>query len=133
VIGAYIAGVTWFARTEAAISSQRMLIGAGIVILISLLMALAVPALAKQDAANFQPSGLFPYLLAAFGSYLGLAVLRAIKQPQPDRVQPAIKRAILGLIILDALLASAFVGSIGLLLIVLLIPGMILGRWLYST
>jgi hypothetical protein len=37
------------------------------------------------------------------------------------------------LVVLDALLASAFVGSVGLLLAVLLIPGIILGRWLYST
>jgi hypothetical protein len=48
-------------------------------------------------------------------------------------VQPAVKRAILGLVVLDALLASAFVGSMGLLLAVLLIPGIILGRWIYST
>jgi 4-hydroxybenzoate polyprenyltransferase len=133
IIGAYIAGVTWFARTEAHISSQRMLIGAGIVVLMSLILALAVPALALQDPANFKPSSLFPYLLAAFGAYLGIAVLQAIQQPQPNRVQPAIKRAILGLIVLDALLASVFVGSVGLLLLVLLIPGIILGRWLYST
>lgn len=133
IIGAYIGGVTWFARTEARVSSQRMLIGAGIVILVSLVMALGVPALALQDAAGFRPSSLFPYLLAAFGAYLGLAVLRAIRQPQPIRVQSAIKRAILGLIVFDALLATAFVGNVGLLLLVLLIPGIILGRWLYST
>jgi hypothetical protein len=49
------------------------------------------------------------------------------------QVQSAIQRAILGLIVLDAILASAFVGTIGLLLVVLLLPGVILSRWLYST
>ena len=74
-------------------------------ILVSLILALAVPALALQDSAAIKPSWFFPYLLAVFGGYLGVAVWRAIQQPQPNRVQPAIKRAIFGLIVLDALLA----------------------------
>ena len=133
IIGLYIGGVTWFARTEAKVSSQPMLMGAGVVMLVSLVLALTVPALALESSINFQPSRFYPYILAAFGGFLGLMVCQAIRQPQPVRVQSAIKCAILGLIVLDALLASAFVGSLGLLLIVLLIPGMILGRWLYST
>jgi 4-hydroxybenzoate polyprenyltransferase len=134
IVGTYIAGVTWLARTETALSSKPMLIGAAIVILISLLLALTVPALALEiTAADFQPSMLFTPLLAAFGASLGLAVLRAIRHPVPGQVQSAIKRAILGLVVLDALLASAFVGSAGLLLILLLLPGLVLGRWLYST
>ena len=139
IIGIYIAGVTWFARTEARVSSQPTLAAAGIVMLVSLLLALAVPALVLENQGDKrfpyvpQPSLFFPYLLAAFGGFLGLAVLRAIKRPDPMRVQPAVKRAILGLVVLDALLASAFVGSFGLLLAVLLIPGIILGHWLYST
>jgi len=133
VVGSYIAGVTWFARTEATVSKQPMLIAAAGVMLASLFMALAVPALALQTPHDFKPSMAFPYLLALFGGYLGLAIWRAIQQPQPNRVQPAIKRAIFGLVVLDALLASALIGSPGLLLIVLLLPGIILGRWLYST
>jgi 4-hydroxybenzoate polyprenyltransferase len=137
IIGIYIAGVTWFARSEARESSQAMLIAAALVILFSLILALSVPALVLQGSADqrfpSQPSFWYPYLLAAFGGFLGLAVLRAIQRPEPMRVQPAVKRAILGLVLLDALLASAFVGSAGLLLAVLLIPGIILGRWLYST
>ena len=35
--------------------------------------------------------------------------------------------------VLIAGLTLPFVGSFGLLLVVLLLPGMILGRWLYST
>ncbi|MSQ95425.1 MAG: hypothetical protein EXR98_12815 [Gemmataceae bacterium] len=133
IIGTYIAGVTWFARTEARASNQSILMGAGIVMLVSLVLALTIPALALETTPDGEPSRFFPYLLAGFGVYLGLAVVRAIKRPDPKRVQPAVKRAILGLIILDALMASAFVGSIGLLLAILLIPGIILGRWLYST
>jgi 4-hydroxybenzoate polyprenyltransferase len=133
IIGTYIAGVTWFARTEAQVSNQSMLMGAAITILVSLILALAMPALLLERTQTAEPSMFFPYLLALFGGYLGIAVLRAIDRPDPRFVQVAIKRALLGLIVLDALMASAFVGTLGLLLAVLLIPGMILGRWLYST
>lgn len=133
VIGVYIAGVTWFARTEAHVSSKPMLIGAASVMLAALVLALTVPALAIETTNDREPSSLFPFLLAGFGIYLGIAVLAAIRRPDPMRVQPVIKRAIMGLVVLDALLASAFVGSFGLLLAVLLIPGIILGRWMYST
>lgn len=133
VIGVYIAGVTWFASSEAGDSKQSTLIGASIVLLVSLVLTLTVPALALESSGYFVTSPFFPYLLALFGSYLGVAILSAIQRPQPLRVQAAIKRAILGLIVLDALIASAFVGSLGLLLVLLLIPGMVLGRWLYST
>jgi 4-hydroxybenzoate polyprenyltransferase len=133
VIGLYIGGVTWFARTEARTSSQPMLVGAAVVMLVSFVLALTVPALALETVSRSQVSLFFPYLLAGFGCYLGVAVIAAIRRPDPTRVQPVITRAILGLVILDALLASAFVGTLGLLLAVLLIPGIILGRWLYST
>ena len=133
IVGSYIAGVTWFARTEARESSQPMLIAAAIVMLVSLTLTLAVPALAIETSVEFHPSRLYPYVLVALGCYVGIAVLRAIKRPEPMRVQPAVRRAILGLVVLDALLASAFVGHLGLLLAILLLPGIILGHWLYST
>ena len=133
IVGIYIGGVTWFARTEARTSSQPMLIGAAIAMLVSFLLALTIPALVVETPGDSQPSLLFPYLLAGFGCYLGVAVIGAIRRPDPSRVQPVIVRAIMGLVVLDALLASAFVGSLGLLLAVLLIPGLLLGRWLYST
>ena len=78
-------------------------------------------------------SPLFPYLLVAFGFYVGAPVARAIARPAPSRVQAAIKRAVLGLVVFDAVLATALTGEIGLVLLVLLPPAMLLGRWLYST
>jgi 4-hydroxybenzoate polyprenyltransferase len=43
VVGLYIAGVTWFARTEARVSNQNALRGAAAVMLASLLLALPLP------------------------------------------------------------------------------------------
>ncbi len=48
-------------------------------------------------------------------------------------VQGAVKRAILGLVALDAVLATAAVGTGGLLLLLLLPPAVLLGRRVYST
>src|SRR5438046_2979590 len=43
VVGLYIIGVTWFARTEARASSSLELTAAAVVMLFALVMALAVP------------------------------------------------------------------------------------------
>jgi 4-hydroxybenzoate polyprenyltransferase len=48
-------------------------------------------------------------------------------------VQTAVKRCVLGLAALDAVLATAFVGVPGLLLLLLLPPALALGKWVYST
>jgi 4-hydroxybenzoate polyprenyltransferase len=135
VVGVYVAGVTLFARTEATISSANDLKTAAAVIGASLVLALAVPALAQARAVNLNidTSLFFPYLLVAFAFYLGLAVIPAIRSPAPNRVQSAVKRALLGLVLLDALLASSLVGSLGLFLALLILPGIYVGRWLYST
>jgi 4-hydroxybenzoate polyprenyltransferase len=133
VVGMYISGVTLFARTEARVSNAADLKTAAAVMAGSLVLALGVPALAQARAEDVSTSLLFPYLLVAFAFYLALAVVPAIRSPAPDRVQPAVKRALLGLVLLDALLASSMVGTLGLLLAVLLLPGLYLGRWLYST
>jgi 4-hydroxybenzoate polyprenyltransferase len=129
VVGLYIVGVTWFARTEARASSQTALAGAAGVMLAALLLALAVPTIVDTADSSF----LFPYLLVAFGFVLALPVCTAIANPAPKPVQVAVKRAVLGLVALDAILATAVAGTVGLVLLVLLLPAMYLGRWLYST
>jgi 4-hydroxybenzoate polyprenyltransferase len=144
VVGVYIAGVTWFARTEAVASNQTQLSAPASVMLAALVLALAVPAVGRplprpepSSLQTFAQVGfgqlLFPYLLVAFGFYVGRPVLRAIAQPTPERVQPAVKRAVLGLVLLDAILAASLAGTVGLLLALLLLPASALGRRIYST
>jgi 4-hydroxybenzoate polyprenyltransferase len=141
VVGIYIAGVTWFARTEARESSQGELFGAATVMLAGVLLALALPALylsafGPEDlvpAAVRWGQALFPYLLLAFIAYVGAAVARAVARPLPARVQAAVRRAVLGLVALDAILATGLAGPLGLALVLLLVPALYLGRWVYST
>ena len=133
VVGTYIVGVTWFAKTEAQTSNANILAAAALVMFTGLVFALGVPALAQTQETNFTTSALFPYLIAAFGAYVGVALVRAIRRPLPALVQAGVKRAVLGLVLLDAVLATALVGVAGLAIAVLLVPARILGRWVYST
>jgi 4-hydroxybenzoate polyprenyltransferase len=143
VVGLYIVGVTWFARTEATLSKQGDLVAAAAVVLLSLLFALAVPSLLRPAPRGdgsllaFLRVGLgqflFPYLLVAFAFYLAAPAVRAIDKPVPQRVQAVVKRAILGLVLFDAILAASLAGTAGLALALLLIPASALGRRVYST
>jgi 4-hydroxybenzoate polyprenyltransferase len=130
VVGLYIVGVTWFARAEEGDSNRRQLIAAAGVIGLSLVAALLVRWRVNLDG----PGGfLFPYLLVGFGFLVGLPVARAVRRPGPREVQSAVKRCVLGLVALDAVLATAFLGAPGLLVLLLLPPALVLGKWVYST
>jgi 4-hydroxybenzoate polyprenyltransferase len=131
VVGLYIVGVTWFARTEAKTSSQTALAGAACVMLASLLLGLTVASQKPVDTV----SPLFPFLLVALGFWLGFPLYRAINSPTPTNVQSGVKRSLIGLILLDAALASGTAGTIGLILLVLLLPSLYLNRrrTLYAT
>jgi 4-hydroxybenzoate polyprenyltransferase len=131
VVGMYIVGVTWFARTEARESSLPALRGAAGVMLAALVLALPLPVQAERVAGL----PLFPYLLVGLGFLIGFPVAHALESPTPGRVQAAVKRCLLGLVVLDAVLATALAGVWGLLLLVLLVPVLALSwqRWLYAT
>src|SRR5205807_10637712 len=70
IVGVYIIGVTWFARTEARASSQAALGGAALVMLAGLLLALPLPVLLAESPWLHDTSPLFLYLLVGFGFFL---------------------------------------------------------------
>src|SRR5262249_45275849 len=131
VVSVYVAGVTWFARGEARASNVNALRGAAALILGSLLLALPLPVGLPPGTA----SPLFPYLLVVFGFTLGVPLYQATESPTPARVQAAVKRCLMGLIVLDAILALAVAGTVGLAILALLVPSVYLNRkrWLYAT
>ena len=131
VVGVYIIGVTWFARTEATTSQRRHLLAAAVVI--GLALALALTVRARSPESPGPAAFLFPYLLVGFGFLVGSPLARAVRQPGPREVQVAVKRCVLGLVGLDAILATAFVGAPGLLVLLLLPPAVVVGKWVYST
>jgi UbiA prenyltransferase family len=129
VVGLYIVGVTWFAKTEARQSNRSALTGAALTMLAALVLALLLPVWLKPGTS----SPAFPYLLVAFGFLVGIPVSRAVRDPLPKQVQAAVKRAVLGRVVLDATLATGLIDWPGLLLLLLLPPALLLGRWVYST
>jgi 4-hydroxybenzoate polyprenyltransferase len=138
VVGLYIVGVTWFARTEESKSRKRDLGLAAGVMALALVLALWLRAKMHEGTGPTKPLAAlgtvaFPYLLVAFGFLIGRPVARAIDEPAPRRVQAAVKRCVLGLVVFDAVLATTFVGLPGLLTLLLLPPALLLGKWVYST
>ncbi len=129
IIGLYILGITYFARQEEQQSQSNSLRFAAGIVAFALIVALGFPLQQKLG----ESLSAFPYLLVGFGFYIGRPIFRAIQQPNPRFVQQAVKTSILGLIILDSILATVFAGYYGLLLIVLLLPARQIGKWVYST
>jgi 4-hydroxybenzoate polyprenyltransferase len=129
VVGVYIVGVTWLARTEAVATGAGTVKAAATVMLVGVLLALPLPLWVPPGSG----SPLFPYLLVLLAFYVGVRVRRATLKPEPATVQAAVKRAVLGLVLFDAVLATAFAGVAGLSLALLLPPALYLGQWLYST
>ena len=130
-VGLYIVGVTWLARSKARATRRTSLVGAALVVLASFALALAVPADRPADTASV----LFPYLLVALGFFVGLPLRAALADPSPARVQAAVRRCLMGLVLFDTALATAAVGAVGLVLLVLMAPSVYLNsrRWLYAT
>jgi 4-hydroxybenzoate polyprenyltransferase len=138
VVGLYIVGVTWFARTEEGSSRRRDLGLASGVIAVSLAVALLLRAKLHDGTGPTKllaslGTAAFPYLLVAFGFYVGVRLARAVDDPSPRRVQAAVKRCVLGLVVLDAVLATMFLGLPGLAVLLLLPPALVVGKWVYST
>jgi 4-hydroxybenzoate polyprenyltransferase len=138
-LGVYIAGVTWYARTEAR-ESNRWRLAFGI-----LVMAVGIGLLAwfpdwrdRGGELVNAPNNIEPerwrLLMAMLGALIGWRALWGVIEPVPGRVQIAIKQAILSVIVLDASICFLFRGIEGAAPIFLLIvPAMWLGRWIYST
>lgn len=125
--GVYITGVTLFSRQEATNSARSALILAGVVMAMGLGIHARTMAIAGTPTIAWIAGGLF---LAA----IGYRLVRAVLDPSPVPVQAAVKTFVLGLIVLDAVLVTAFRGPVyGLVVLSLLLPALLLGRWIYST
>ena len=131
-IGIYIAGVTWFARTEARTSSRPQLAAATIVMLLGIAFL--------GSFASWR-EGVGPILLQRWhtlmivlGLLIGWRCLRGVLDPIPARVQMIVKHGILSLVILDASVCYVTQGpTAAMAVLALLVPTVVLGRWIYST
>lgn len=134
-IGVYIAGVTWFARTEARQSSRAQLTVAMCVMLAGVGLLAWFP---NRANGLEEPPVRLPDRWYLFWLVIALLIIwrssRAVLHPTPAFVQAAVKNGIMSLIILDAACLLAVQDRFwALVVIALLAPMMLLGQWIYST
>ena len=134
----YIAGVTWFARTEAGVSERTPLALATATMALGIGVLAATPVWLKLsesvDLRLYVTTAGAVVLMAAIGALILWRVIWAIVEPVPARVQAAVKNCILSLVVLDAAMCAMLVGpAAAVLVLLLLLPTMWLGRWFAST
>ncbi len=133
-IGLFVAGLTWFARTEARVSNRAMLLF-GVLIMISGLVGLAIFPEYTPDPSRLRLAPAAAVLLiTSLGALTLYRCLLAVADPVPAKVQAGVIGCLKSLIFLDAsvvLIVSGRVLAIGTLS--LLIPMLIIGKKIRST
>lgn len=133
-LGVYVLGITLFARTEAKKSSQIALTRATAIMGFGVAILLLVEGKIKGANLDIRPGYMWPVLLMILALSVGRHCVNAIADPQPQKVQWAVKFAILSIISLDAavtLLGASPMYALGVFALV--VPMMLLGRLVYST
>jgi 4-hydroxybenzoate polyprenyltransferase len=130
-IGTYIVGVTIYAKGEAEQSKTPQLLF-GVAVMIGGIVLLGLAALYTRIA--IRPDYLYWMLLGLLGITILRRALTAAFDGSPQLVQGAVKHAILSLIMLDAAVTLASgPPHYGIVVVALLAPAMLLGKWVYST
>jgi 4-hydroxybenzoate polyprenyltransferase len=129
-IGVYVVGITWFARSEAGRSSSLQLAAA--------MLVMAAGAVLLGSSATQVRLRIDREIYWMLLGLLMVTVLRrcaaAAMDPAPQKVQAGVKHAILSLIWLDAATTIAMASPAhGIAIAALLVPALLLGRWVYST
>jgi len=133
-LGVYVAGVTWFARREAEPSDGWQLAGAMLVMLGGIALLGLLHDRLPPGVRPRLPDRWWWMMLALLGLPIARRCVTTVADPTPERVQMAVKHCLLSIIVLDA--AVTFLAGSGydaLVVLGLLLPAVVLGRWVYST
>ncbi|MGI8982748.1 MAG: UbiA family prenyltransferase [Pirellulaceae bacterium] len=132
-IGLYIVGVTWFAKGEAGRSPILNLLGGMAVMVMGIVMIGWWGSLVRAQQLN----AIYAFWLLLTVMFLvgQRRCLEAVLNPEPPFVQAAVKQCILSLILFDAAITAFGTGrpEFGLGIAMLIVPTLLLGRWVYST
>ena len=132
-LGVYVAGITWFARSEAKESDVAQLRFGFFVMATGIVMLAMFPTFTRRFVFLRDPI-LWPTLLVLLMSSVVRHCVRAIWNPAPENVQAAVKHSLFTLIILDAAIVLALCGpKPALIVLALIVPSKLIGRWIYST
>ncbi|MFQ5733307.1 MAG: UbiA family prenyltransferase [Planctomycetaceae bacterium] len=133
--GAYIAGLTWFARNEAGTSTRRQLVRATVVINAGLI-ALAFLAVNPRFGIGGRVPTINALLMwVAIAAVVNRGMFAAVAQPSPQHVQRAVRTMLRWLVMLDAVLIFAATGSAtyALATAALTVPAFVLAKWIEVT
>lgn len=140
-IGTFIAGVTWFARTEAAESHRGqlslallvMLAGIGLLAWYPRWYTAAIDSV-SQPVYAVRAGDRWHWFWGLMAVMIGWRALRAIIDPLPVYVQGAVKQCLISLIVLDAAVCLGVRGPYyAAAIVAFVLPAMFFGRWIYST
>lgn len=134
-IGVYILGVTVFARGEAG-TSPRGPLGVGVAIMTTgiLMLAAVYSQLSPPVTARLASPWHWYGLLGLLTLPIAIRAVRAIVDPAPGPVQATIKQCLVSLIVFDAaLILLCGPPQVAVFTVCLMIPMLILGKWVYST
>lgn len=134
-IGVYVAGITWFARHEAATSSRVQLSLSTLIMALGISMLVFCPNWSQHVLPYVQQS---PDRWRVMTSLLGLMIIWrccwAVVDPIPLRVRVAVAQCVLSIVMLDALACYAARGVVAACFVLaFLLPAMFLGRWIETT
>jgi 4-hydroxybenzoate polyprenyltransferase len=134
-IGTYIVGVTRFARTEAQESNRVNLITGIMMMLLGFLMLVALPQF--SDRINWllqrEPQR-WQLLIGLLGLLIVWRCVWAVIEPTSERVQFAVRYAIVSVIMLDTAACFAVRDmQVACIVLALLLPTLALGKWIEST
>jgi 4-hydroxybenzoate polyprenyltransferase len=135
-VGLYIAGVTWFARNESQRSGRPQLLAATVVMMGGVALLGWLPRWAGDRLLLFQQDdpGRWYLIMALLGGVICMRCLWAVAVPVPGRVRVAVAQAIISLVFLDAAACYAARGTYwAAVILALLIPTTLLGRWIETT
>ena len=131
-IGLYVVGVTIYAKSEVEARSQTLQLMPGVLVMVAGVVVLGLAAFLTR--LQLQPNYVYWVLLGL----LALTVVRRATSAALDGsaplVQGAVKHAILSIIMFDAAVAAAS-GPLAyaIVIIALIGPAVLLGKWVYST
>jgi 4-hydroxybenzoate polyprenyltransferase len=132
-LGIYVAGITWFARSEAGRSRRGGLAAAAGLVNLGLLALLGV-VLTHPWRGEPNVGAVFA-VLGAVILVIDCRLAAAIAAPSPGKVQTAVKSMIFSLVLLDATIVFAQTGRAvyALATAALLVPSVIISRWISAT
>jgi hypothetical protein len=134
-VGAYVGGVTWFARNEAEESPRPQLIAA-LAVMLSGIGLLALLPQWPEEVSQLLVSDpqRWRLIVAVLAAMIGWRCVWAVVDPRPVRVRMAVRQCVLSLVMLDAVACYAVRGLPGaIIVLVLLIPTLLLGQLFEST